>query len=70
MGPFRVEAGGVVNFQLKAGVSPTISLYAVRPELIPGAFQQKVKNVVSEGGVLGDPQVIGKKEEHLAPLNG
>ena len=69
MGPLGLSPGGVVNFQLKAGVSPTISLYAVRPELIPGAFQQKVKDVVSEGGVLGDPQVIGKNEEHLAPLN-
>ena len=42
MGPFGLSPGGVVNFQLKAGVLPTISLNAVSPALIPGTLQQKV----------------------------
>lgn len=51
------------------GVSPTNSLDGVSPALIPGTFQQKVKDVIGEGGVFGDPQMIGKNEEHLTPLD-
>lgn len=41
----------------------------VRPALIPGTFQQKVKYVVGKGRILGEPQMIGKNKVHLAPAN-
>lgn len=50
-------------------VSSAISLDAIRPALIPGALQQKVKYVVGKGGILGKSQVVGKNKVYLAPVN-
>ena len=42
---------------------------AIRFALIPGTLQQKVKDVVGKGRVLGQTQMIGKNKVHLAPVN-
>ena len=52
-----------------AGVLPIILPDAVRPGLVAGTLQQKVKDVVGKSGILGKPQMIGKNKVHLAPVN-